>query len=228
MWGWRVSGDHPREVHPTHWVGLRGPTLQVTLSCVLFTNSRVLEEFPLTPTETQQVRALFAALQKLHTKAGRPPYRQVSEAAGRSESWSRSALKGPSLAPWDSIARVVDYLGGDQQKIRKLWDAACASRPERPPRPYPQVTLPARPTTDPPPLPPDVHERLDRVVADVFTCLIAIEGGYQPDPDVLGRLPAWQQKLLLSIAEQTGIMLPPDGPPDGPPDVTTPGDTVGD
>jgi hypothetical protein len=76
---------------------------------------------------------LFAQLDDLHSKAGRPSMREIARLAGRgnvSSSTVHNVFRGSRVPRWDFLEKIIKALGGeaDRDKFHALWDAAWVAQ----------------------------------------------------------------------------------------------------
>jgi len=72
---------------------------------------------------------LFDELARLRLRAGQPSYREIAKATGDrvSKATVHNMLHYHLLPPrWTLLEQVVQALGGDEQRFRRLWEAAFA------------------------------------------------------------------------------------------------------
>jgi predicted transcriptional regulator len=68
--------------------------------------------------------ALSAWLRDLQLKAGMPSSREIAEAAGCSRPTVAKALNGQRVPRLPVLRKIVDFLGGSQEKAGEAWQAA--------------------------------------------------------------------------------------------------------
>ncbi|HWG99419.1 MAG TPA: YbjN domain-containing protein [Pilimelia sp.] len=95
------------------------------------------------------VRALFAALARLHQARGAPGPDAIAAATALPPDTVEAVLHGPRLPHWEALAAIGAHLGGDREDLLRLWVAARDVAGGRPaaalrPRVWPE------PNPDPP------------------------------------------------------------------------------
>jgi tetratricopeptide (TPR) repeat protein len=85
------------------------------------------------PTPPGPVTDLFARLDALHSRAGRPSLREISRRAGRgkiSPSTVHNLFRSSRVPRWEFLEQVVLALGGDREEFLNLWQAAWRAENE--------------------------------------------------------------------------------------------------
>ena len=74
---------------------------------------------------------LFSELRTLRAQAGNPSFRSLSRDIGTVSHTTVAEIFGSRRIPsWQVLAEVVRYLGGDEERLRRLWADASADQPE--------------------------------------------------------------------------------------------------
>ena len=87
------------------------------------------------PTPPGPVTDLFARLDDLHSRAGRPSVREIARRVGRgriSPSTIHNLFSSSRVPRWEFLELVVIALGGvrDRQEFMSLWEAAWRTERE--------------------------------------------------------------------------------------------------
>jgi hypothetical protein len=95
------------------------------------------------PARSSAEAALFKALGDLRAEAGNPSTRTIAKDVGSmSHTTVHAALSGTTIPSWPVLSKLVNYLGGNEDTFRQLWeDARPGGASTRRPMPGPEVSV---------------------------------------------------------------------------------------